>query len=184
MRRAVWMMAAGTVLLTACGGPRTVAPMPLVPDPDTLRQIDIYAAVIRELVTTDDNTFGAETDFPAVFVVDHPEGDAGNPDGGEPAAGEPFSDDVRRGLQERLADLPLRFVADADAVTVPVEDGGGVEDDGVVVTLGPIPEGGSKVEVGASLYAGPLAGTWLTYVVEAEGGEWKVTGTTGPVAIS
>jgi len=53
-----------------------------------------------------------------------------------------------------------------------------------VVTVGPLPEGGAKLEVGASLYAGPLAATWLTYVVEEKAGGWEVTGTTGPVAIS
>jgi hypothetical protein len=54
----------------------------------------------------------------------------------------------------------------------PRRSGGGGKNDGVVITLGPIPEGENRVEVQASLYAGPLAGTWLTYVVgsQARGG--------------
>lgn len=66
----------------------------------------------------------------------------------------------------------------------PRRSGGGVKNDGVVITLGPIPEGENRVEVQASLYAGPLAGTWLTYVVRLSSQGWRVTGTTGPVAIS
>jgi hypothetical protein len=53
-----------------------------------------------------------------------------------------------------------------------------------LVSVGLIPETGDRVEIPASLYFNGLAGTWLTYVVENADGDWKVTGTTGPVAIS
>jgi hypothetical protein len=53
-----------------------------------------------------------------------------------------------------------------------------------LVSLGLIPEDGDHVEIPASLFFTGLAGTLLTYVVEGSGGEWRVTGTTGPIAIS
>jgi hypothetical protein len=65
-----------------------------------------------------------------------------------------------------------------------MEDGGVVRDHGALVTLGTIPDGERRVEVGVSLYIANLAGTWLTYVVELAADGWAVTGTTGPVAIS
>jgi catechol 2,3-dioxygenase-like lactoylglutathione lyase family enzyme len=99
-------------------------------------------------------------------------------------AGTPLPDEVKRGLLAALSDLPLEFVSDDDTVIIPVEEGGGVKDEGVVVTVGPIPPGDDQVEVEASLYAGPLAATWLTYVVKRSSQGWRVAGTTGPVAIS
>jgi hypothetical protein len=53
-----------------------------------------------------------------------------------------------------------------------------------LVSLGLIPETGDRVEIPAGLYFNGLAGTYLTYVVEGSGSDWKVTGTIGPVAIS
>jgi hypothetical protein len=153
------------------------------PDPTTERAVSIYEAVIRRLVTTGDSTFGENPQFPVVYLLDRAKKEAANP---ETADGEvaPLSNDVKSELLSALSDLPIEFVSDQDAVIVPVEEGGGVKDDGVVVTLGLIPEGQEEVEVQASLYAGPLAATWLTYVVKRSSQGWKVTGTTGPIAIS
>ncbi|MGH2651335.1 MAG: hypothetical protein ACRDHK_09010, partial [Actinomycetota bacterium] len=143
----------------------------------------VYASMIRRLTTTKDSTFGRDPDFPVIFVVDRIDPGAGDPEDTSDR-GEQLSEDEKRLIRDRLSDLPIEFVSDEDEVVIPVEDGGGVERNGVVVTLGPIPEGEQRVEVPASLYAGPLAGTWLTYVLEFQEGEWKVTGITGPVAIS
>lgn len=160
---------------------------------DHERSAAIYAAVIRQLVTKDHTFGGGDPGFRTVYVIDGPVRPAANsgaqidalaPDG-------PFPADVKAGLERRLTDLPpLEFVADRESVVVPdpkvptdppftkVRDGG------VLITLGPIPDGGDRVEVGANLWISALAGIWLTYVVERTESGWEVTGTTGPAAIS
>jgi len=121
--------------------------------------VSIYEAVIWQLVTTGDSTFGPNPQFPVIYLVDRAKEAAANPE--SPAdAGTPLPDEGKRALLAALLELPLEFVADDDAVILPVEEGGGVKDQGVVVTLGPIPEGEDQVEVEASLYAGNLAATW------------------------
>jgi hypothetical protein len=119
-----------------------------------------------------------------IYVLAHTVKDAGDALPPEAETGDPLADEVKRRLLAELSDLPVEFVSDAESVTIPVDRGGGVKNDGVVVTLGPIPKGDDRVEVQASLYAGPLAATWLTYVVRLSSQGWRVTGTTGPVAIS
>jgi hypothetical protein len=180
MRRLGAVLLVGVVLGPGCmkkEGPVNMTDEAI--DPATRRTVSIYEAVIRRLVTTEDSTFGADPRFPVIYVVHRPKQDAANPNspGGEP----PFSDEVKRGMLVALSDLPVEFVSDQDDVVI--EEGGGVQREGVVVTVGPIPEG-DRIEVEASLYAGPLAATWLTYVVRRLSQGWQVTGTTGPVAIS
>lgn len=152
-------------------------------DPATQRAVSIYEAVIRQLVTTEDSTFGPNPRFPVIYLLERARRDAADPEapGGDEA---PLSNDVKSHLLDALSDLPIEFISDQDTVIKPVEEGGGVKDEGVVVTVGFIPEGQEQVEVQASLYAGNLAATWLTYVVKRSSQGWQVTGTTGPVAIS
>jgi hypothetical protein len=153
------------------------------PDPATSRAVSIYEAVIRRLVTTEDSTFGPNPKFPVIYLLDQAREGAANPEssGGE---GAPLPAEVKAELLSALSDLPVEFVSDDGAVIIPIEEGGGVKDEGVVVAVGPIPDGDEQVEVEASLYAGNLAATWLTYVVKRSSQGWRVTGTTGPVAIS
>lgn len=178
------LLLAGLFALTACGG--ATSPRPAASpasDPETERTAAIYAAAIRQMTTTSDASFGKHPDFPVIYVVDRVDPRAGDPEDLK-KEGEPLSEDVKEAILEELADLPIEFISDEDEVVVPVEDGGGVEDDGVVVTVGPIEGDENRVEVGTSLYAGPLAGTWLTYEIQGSGTEWEVTGTIGPIAIS
>jgi hypothetical protein len=184
MKRLTAIAIAAAVLGSSCAreqGPGDAADVE--PDAATRRIVSIYEAVIRRLVTTEDSTFGPNPEFPVIFLLDRARRGAADP---ESPVGEevPLSNEVKRGLLVALSDLPVKFVTDEDAVIIPVEEGGGVEQEGVVVTVGPIPHGEQQVEVEASLYAGPLAATWLTYVVKLSSQRWRVTGTTGPVAIS
>jgi hypothetical protein len=134
-------------------------------DPATRRAIDVYAAIIDRLATTSDSTFGDDPDFPAVFVVERP-----------------IPPEARQGIEAALPGVPIEWVESEDDVVDPMK--GGVRGDGVVLTLGELPDGDERIEVDASLYAGPLAATWLTYVVVHGEDGWAVEGTTGPVAIS
>jgi hypothetical protein len=179
-----WLMASAMLLTAGCAkGEDPADNGNVAPDPATRRAVSIYEAVIRRLVTTGDSTFGDNPQFPVVYVLDRAKVEAANP---ETNQGEeiPLSSDLKSELPAALSDLPLEFVSDPDAVIIPIEDGGGVKGDGVVVTVGLIPDGDQQVEVQASLYAGPLAATWLTYEVRRSSQGWRVTGTTGPVAIS
>jgi hypothetical protein len=151
---------------------------------------EIYAAVIRQLVMKD-HTFGsADPGFEVVFVLD------GAVEGAEDSMkttdeyvpDERFGDDIKARLKEKLADLPpIVFVTERSSV-IERERGGSapgyVVDDGVLLTLGPIVGDERRVEVGSNLWIDGLAGFWATYVVEQRGADWKVTGTTGTVAIS
>jgi hypothetical protein len=157
----------------------------------TNRSAAIYAAVVRQLVTKD-HTFGGSADpgFKVVYVLDGVVVDAADPskpaDAHDPK--EPFSPDVKDGVRflSTLADLPrVEFVPErASAVAgASASSPGQVKNRGVLISLGPIGLRGKTVEVETSLWINGLAGEWLTYVLERDG-TWKVTGTTGPRAIS
>ncbi|MGH2738913.1 MAG: hypothetical protein ACRDH6_00270 [Actinomycetota bacterium] len=177
------LLFAGLFTLTACGGASPVQPADDPPDPAVERTAAIYATVIRQVTTTSDSTFGKHPNFPVIYVVDRIDPRSGDPEDLK-KKGEPISEDVKEAILEELADLPVEFISDEDEVVTPVEEGGGVEENGVVVTVGEITGDENRVEVGTSLYAGPLAGTWLTYEVQGAGTDWEVTGTIGPIAIS
>jgi hypothetical protein len=189
MKRITAVLALGVVLvglLVGCAsqvGPTSGGGLQPGTDPALERQVAIYSAIIRQLVTKD-HTFGTEDPgLEVVYVLDRPVGRA---EGTDPEGeGEPFSPALRAGLRAALTDLPpIEFVAETEQVIVEKDGFPMVKGHDGLVSVGLIPENGDRVEVPASLYFTGLAGTWLTYVVEASDGEWKVTGTTGPIAIS
>jgi hypothetical protein len=61
---------------------------------------------------------------------------------------------------------------------------GHVRAGGVLITLGPIRGDEGKVRVANSWWMNGLAAQWLTYVLDRQGAGWKVTGISGPIAIS
>jgi hypothetical protein len=155
-----------------------------------VRETLVYAAVIRQLVTKDHTFGGADPGFKVVYVMDGAVAGVGDVEGnvGESDPAEPFSDDVKAGLVRALEDLPpIEFVSERAAVIAGTNSNdpiGHVKNKGVLISLGPIEGTGTKVEVGNSLWISGLAGLWQTYVLKARDGVWKVSGTTGPVAIS
>lgn len=149
------------------------------------RMIEVYSAIIRQLITVD-HTFGeAPSPFDRVFVVDGVAADGGDPMAIPPGTVEPFSPEVRAGILRELADLPpVRFVTDPDSVVIGEKQCAHVKGNGALITLGPISGGQRKVTVPSDLFFGCLGGLWLTYVLEAEDGGWHVAGTKGGIAIS
>jgi hypothetical protein len=157
----------------------------------TNRSAAIYAAVVRQLVTKDHTFGGADPGFKVVYVLDGVVVDAADPSKPPSAHDpkEPFSHDVKDGVSflSTLAELPpVEFVASRHSVVVGGSSSspGQVKNSGVLISLGPIEPDGERVEVETSLWINGLAGQWLTYVLAQRNGAWKVTGTTGPMAIS
>jgi hypothetical protein len=179
-----------SVLLVACGSeprarPRAASPAASPTSGASDRTVEIYAAVVRRLVIRDNTFGGGSSPFDHLFIVDGAIPNAGDAMNGEQTPVRPFPDEVKRGLEDALADLPeIDFVADADSVRLGPNGLDGVEDNGVIIALAPIEGSGDKVKVQNSLWCGGLCGQWLTYIVEFEGEKWTVTGHTGPWAIS
>jgi hypothetical protein len=191
MRRKVAVIALGLLAVTSCGqsaGPRSGSTQPS-PTPsghtDIPTQAQIYAAVIQRLVTKD-HTFGtAPSPFRYVYVLDGPIPDAANPRNGLEPAVEGFPEALKRQVVDRLAGLPpLEFISNPDSVRLGKQGLEGVRNDGVVLSLGPIEPVQSKVHVSTGLWCGGLCGQWQTYVLSHEDDRWRLTGTTGPYAIS
>ena len=154
------------------------------------REAAIYSAVIRQLVMKD-NTFGsAPMSFKVVYVLDRPIEGAADPQaqvsGG--SSQEAFSESFKAAVRARLADLPpVKFVRTRNSVVVGENAGsspGHVRAGGVLITLGPIRGGEGIVRVPNSWWMNGLAGQWLTYELHQPGAGWKVTGISGPIAIS
>jgi hypothetical protein len=148
------------------------------------RKAAIFAAVVRQLVTRD-HTYGQSAPrCDAVYVLDGPVPRVSKlrRPGRRPAR--PFSDDLKSVIAASLEDLPPVSFVDSIAEAFPDSMARVVKGREVMVLLGPIRGDALRAEVGASLWIDGWAATWLTYVVQLRGGEWRFTGTTGPIAIA
>jgi hypothetical protein len=150
---------------------------------------EIYAAVIRQLVTEDHGFGGAPSPYRHVYVRNAPVQGAGNAMTSHlrPRAG--FAEPTLTAIASQLGDLPpLTFVSASRQATVGSFRNGGwphAKNGGVLITLGPIRWVGRRtVLVPNSRWATPLNGQWLTYRLKHSDGSWRVVGTVGPVAIS
>jgi hypothetical protein len=145
------------------------------------RMIDVYAAIIRQLVTKD-HTFGSgRSPFERVYVLD---GVAADSDAVRSQAAEPFSPAVRAGILEKLRDLPpVEFVSDPGSVVAGEKRCAHVIGDGALITLHRITGGAEKVSVRSQLFFACLGGLSLTYLLEPDEKGWRVTGTKGPSVI-
>ena len=186
MRRFGALLVGLALVLAGCG--RTVVTAPGGNDPDaaaTERIIGVYSAVIRRLVTVD-HTFGsAPSPFDRVFIVDSVVAGAGDPVAVPAGSVKPFNPEVKAGIMRELGDLPpIGFVTDPDSVIVGEKRCAHVKGNGVLITLDPISGGKKNVTVPNGLFFACLGGQWLTYELERADGEWRVTGTKGPIVIS
>ena len=153
--------------------------------PADRRSIEIYAAVFRRLVLRDHTFGGGKSPFDRVYILD---GVVVNGASSRKMwkIAEPFSTGVRRGLLAEFRGLPpVTFISGAEARRIGEKrldaSDGKLR---VILSVGRIEGDGSRVEVSNSLLCGGLCGQWMTYVLESADGRWRITGTTGPMAIS
>ena len=154
-------------------------------DPAVDPAADVDVQVLRRyLGTPSENSFPERT-FATAYVLDQTFPDAADPSG-KPDGGRPIDPGTQRQITAALAATTrVVFIADR-ATVVETRDGcGQVKDDAVLITLGPADGDDRRVQVGVHGFVACLGATWLTYVVQHERGTgWRVTGTTGPMAIS
>jgi hypothetical protein len=151
------------------------------------RQAPIYAAVLRQYLTSGGGHHGGDAGyggfrFPHIFVVDHAVADAGTLGQGVP--GGPIPEAVRRAVTRSLADVgPLSFVPSHETVMVPGSCGE-VRHRGILITLGPVDGVGDQVQVSVHGHVSCVAANSLIYRVEQTGGGWKAAGVVawGPVS--
>lgn len=147
-------------------------------------QADIYAAVIRRIVTEDD-TFGGELHPGVVYIVRATDDKAGDPMG-EAGASVMLSQDLVDAITTQLSDLEPEIVWVDSRDDVELEELTlAVPDHGAIVTVGNIhPQSDGTVQLAGSIYVASLAAGGQTYILEQVDGAWTITGTTGVVWIS
>ncbi|GIM97602.1 hypothetical protein [Paractinoplanes toevensis] len=146
------------------------------------KEAEVYVQVLRRyLGTPSENSFPDRT-FETVYVLDQAYPDASDPMG-KPERGEPIGPDTRHQITSALA--RVAFIPDRTAVIETRNGCAQVKDDGILITLATVNGDDHEVRVGINGFVACLGATWLTYVVHNEPGSgWRVTGTTGPMAIS
>jgi hypothetical protein len=163
---------------TASAGSQPIA-RPVANNAAVRSTAGIYAAVIRQLVTTDNPT----ASYRVIYVLD----------GVVPSAGYPstltdakhrFDAALKTDLRAALTDLPPLTFIDRRSSVVAGTPPGQVIHGGVLLTLGPVRPHGAQVEVASNSWVNGLNGRWSTYVHNHAPDGWRVVGTTGPVAIS
>ena len=163
---------------TAAGGPVVAGQ---VASGDTAQ---LYLAVLRRYLTTSGDN--SNLTFARGFVVDHADPRAADPM--EPitsSAGRPIAPADQAAIIAGLRDIaPVEFVGSRDKVIVSDHGCPTVRDHGIVIVLGPPTAAGRSTHVAINGFVACLGATWLTYVVEHDGNQWTVTGTTGTMAVA
>ena len=176
MTRLALLLVGIALVVSACGGAEASPPTTQPAPPKADRSAEIYAAVVKQLVTKD-HTFGsAESPFDHVYVIDGAVNDAGERT--------PFGPGVHEEIARSLGELPVEFVRDADSVIENADSCAEVKGEGVLITLHPIDGDGDRVEVANELFFACLGAQGLTYIVKHVDGQWQVTGTTGPISVA
>jgi hypothetical protein len=181
MRR-VLLLGLATLLISGCGtsagGP---GGGPTLSGND---RVEIFTAVLRRYLTTPgESSFSGS--FAHVYVLNRTDGRAGEPLGTPRGAGTVIPAADQRAIAEALADLgEVTFVGNEDDVLETIDGCAQVRGGGILMTLGdPVGEA-SPVEVGLTGFVACLGATWLTYVIVRDASGWRVTGTTGPIAVA
>ena len=201
MRRALVTTAAGMILTVlavsaaGCSG-ATVASAPPTAHPPTggrlaastragAREAELYVLVLRRYVSTPaENSFPGRT-FETVYVLNRAYADAADPDGTH-GRGVPIAPRTQHEVTAALAGMAhVIFIADRGSVIDARGGCGQVRNGGILITLGLPARHGHAVQVAINGFVACLGATWLTYVLQDQPGTgWRVTGTTGSMAIS
>ena len=152
--------------------------------PALSREAEVYVQVLRKyLGTPSDNSFPGHT-FTTVYVLDRALPDAADPSG-KFAGGTPIGPDAQRHITAALVPAQVVFIADRSAAMETSDGCPRVRDGGILITLGPADGDDHEVRVAINGFVACLGATWLTYVVRNQPGSgWRVTGTTGSMAVA
>jgi hypothetical protein len=177
-----------------CGGSAVPVARPAVHAPASAgpasvtgraKDADVYVQVLRRyLGTPGENSFPGRA-FTTVYVLNQAYPDAADPTGTHDR-GAPIAPLTQRQVAAGMAGTArVIFVADSGSV---VEANGGcgqVRDGGILITLGPPVRHAREMQVAINGFVACSGATWLTYVLHDQPGVgWRVTGTTGSMAIS
>jgi hypothetical protein len=180
---------AGCGGFVAAGSPATVrAPTSDRPAAVTeagAREAEVYVQVLRRYLSTPaENSFPGQA-FKTVYVLNRAYPDAADPSGTH-GRGAPIAPRTQHQVTAALAGMAhVIFIADRGSVIEARGGCGQVRNGGILITLGPPVGHGHEVRVAINGFVACLGATWLTYVLRDQPGVgWRVTGTTGTMAIS
>lgn len=192
--RSVLTLSIVAILATGCTGDTSRArstPYPITPPAASAEKVppeaEIYAAVVRHLVTGKDNFGRGRFSYKVVYVLNGPSRGAGRPRGdvfGSPAR--PFDAAVLAGITEELTGglPPVHFVGEGKEALRTGKRLGEVRNDDVLIALGPIERKRGRVNVANTLWCGGKCSQWLTYSLSKRNGQWVARATVGPVVAS
>jgi hypothetical protein len=146
-------------------------------------QAKIHIQVLRRYLTTpeDNANIGNRS---RIFILDHTEPVAADPMSGD-SGGTPLPQAEKDAIVQGLKDLgKVTFVADRHDAMANKDGCDLVRDNGILMIVGPPMTAGDKYQVGVNGFVACSGATWLTYVVEKNYDQWRVTGTTGSVAVA
>ena len=152
--------------------------------PTAAREAAIYVQVLRRYLSTPaENSFSQA--FTTVYVLNQAYPDAADPSGAH-RRGTPIAPQTERQVTAALAGMAhVIFIAGRGSVIEAKGGCGQVRNGGILITLGPPAGHGNQARVAISGWVACLGATWLTYVLQDQpGAGWRVTGTTGSMAIS
>jgi hypothetical protein len=180
---------AGCAGSAATGAPPTVHPpagnRPAVVTEATAKDAEVYEQVLRRYLSTPaENSFPGQT-FKTVYVLNQAYPDAADPNG-KHGRGAPITLPTQRQVTAAMAGMAdVIFIADRGSVIEAKGGCGQVRNGGILITLGTPVGQGNELRVGINGFVACLGATWLTYVLRDQpGAGWRVTGTTGSMAIS
>ena len=189
------IMTALAVSTAGCGGSAAAGAPPTVHAPASERpaavtqarakQAEVYVQVLRRYLSTPaENSFPGQA-FKTVYVLNQAYPDAADPSGTH-GRGAPIAAQTQRQVTVALAGRAhVIFIADRGSVIEARGGCGQVRNGGILITLGPPVGHGHEMRVAINGFVACLGATWLTYVLQDQPGVgWRVTGTTGTMAIS
>ena len=173
------------IAISACGEPAGSGESAKTTDPPTTRAESptpvLMGLALHELLT-EANTFGPGHRFEAVLVQTSLDPSAGTAFAAGPTR--PLSPAERSAIETYLAGVAadIRWIDDPNDWRTdelqPTLPGAAIVGVGEVI----YDDAGALVPV--SLWCGGVCGTWFTWRVELIDGDWRITGTEGPLVIS